>query len=104
MAQGMITPGGMIVWTRKAGLLVFLGILCVIIGLIITDFQFLILALICFTFLLLVATLPRPAVSIEREISNPLMFENNELRVRLGIKKIRSGFGTVEIYDKIPDP
>lgn len=90
-------------WTRKAGLLIFLSIISVIIGLIINDFQFLVLALMIFTFFLLVATLPRPRIAVDRIISNSLMFEDGELRAHLKIRKMRPGFGTVEVYDKIPE-
>ena len=90
-------------WSRKGGLLIFFGVISIFIGLIIGDFQFLVLALITFIFFLLVFTLPKPEIDIDREVSNPLMFENNESKVHLKIKKVRGGFGTVEVYDRIPE-
>ena len=90
-------------WTRKGGLLVFLGIISIFTGLISGDFQFMVLALIVFTFFLLVLTLPRPEVTINRVNSNPLLFENNEVNVQLNLNKVQGGFGTVEVFDRIPE-
>jgi len=90
-------------WTRKGGLWLFLGVISLVFGLVTADFQFAILALIIFTFFLLVLILPRPIVSINREVSNTLLFENNELKVDLSLRKERAGYGTVEVYDRIPE-
>lgn len=90
-------------WTKKGGLWLFLGVISLIFSLVTADFQFAILALIIFTFFLLVLILPRPVVSIDRGISNALLFENNELKVDLSVRKERIGYGTVEVYDKIPE-
>lgn len=95
--------GGIKVWTKKSGLLLFLGILSLFFCLIISDFQLGILALLIFTFMLLVSILPRPWISINRQITKQTVFENGELNVNIEIKKDRPGFGTVEIYDRIPE-
>ncbi|WP_455392835.1 DUF58 domain-containing protein [[Eubacterium] cellulosolvens] len=88
-------------WTRKGGLIIFLGIISLLLGMILADFQFMILAIIIFTFFLLVITLPKPAIELDRTVLNPLLFENNNLRVNLRIKKVRDGYGTIEVFDRI---
>ncbi len=90
-------------WTRKGGLVIFLGIFSLFVGLLVADFQFIVLAVIIFTFFFLVLIMPRPSVSLERNISNPVLFENNDLKIDLKIKKDRDGYGTVEVYDRIPE-
>jgi uncharacterized protein (DUF58 family) len=82
--------------------MIFLGIFSLIVGLIVADFQFVVLAMIIFTFFILIVLMPRPDVMLERETSNPMLFENNDLRVNLNIQKIRGGYGLVEVYDRIP--
>ncbi len=47
--------------------------------------------------------LPRPGVKISREVSNTSMFENGELKVSMEIRKTRPGFGTIEVFDRIPE-
>ena len=89
-------------WTRKGGLLAFLGTASMVMGLIFSDFQLLILSLMVFTFFFLVLVLPRPSVKVERKVSNTMFFENAQLKVSLTARKVRPGFGTVEIYDRIP--
>jgi hypothetical protein len=88
-------------WTRKGGLIIFLGIICLLLGLIMADFQFMVLAILIFTFFLLVSTMPRPEIEVEREVSNPLLFENGNLKVDLRLKKVREGYGTMEVFDRI---
>jgi uncharacterized protein (DUF58 family) len=90
-------------WTRKGGLIVFLGVLSFFFGLIFADFQLVILAILIFTFFLLVAVMPKPAVTVNREVSNTSMFEADELKVRMKLKKVRPGFGTIEVFDRIPE-
>jgi uncharacterized protein (DUF58 family) len=92
-----------VLWTRKAGLLATLGICSLFFGLIVADFQFVILALFIFTLLLLIVTLPKPTVNLEREVTNALMFENNDLKVKLKLKKVTDGYGTIEVFDRIPE-
>lgn len=82
--------------------MIFLGVFSLIMGLIVADFQFVILAMIIFTFFILIILMPRPDVMVERKTSNPMLFENNDLKVDLTINKIRGGYGLVEVYDRIP--
>ena len=90
-------------WTKKAGLMMFLGVISLLFGLILADFQFMVLAIIVFTFFLLVVTMPRPTIKVTRKTSNPIMFENNKLKVNLRLKKVEDGFGTIEVFDKKTD-
>lgn len=98
----IIIQGGVSVWTKKAGLLFFFATLSLFMGLILTDFQFMVLALLIYTFFLLVLVLPHPSVDVERNVNNSVLFENSEVDVNIKITKKRSGFGTIELYDKIP--
>ncbi len=90
-------------WTRKGGFIIFFGIFCLFFGLLTDDFQFIVLSLFIFTFFMLVLVMPRPRVSLKRKISNPVMFENNELKVHLKISRDQVGYGNVEVYDRIPE-
>ncbi len=90
-------------WTRKGGLLIFLGTFSIVMGLILSDFQLMILALVIFTFFLLVLVMPRPDIKVLRKTTNTTLFENDDLQVDLKIDKVQQGFGTVEIFDRIPE-
>ena len=92
-----------VVWTRKGGLLVFLGTFSLVMGLIFADFEPIILALIIFTFFFLVLVMPKPDINVTRKTTNTTLFENAELSVNLKIDKVKHGFGTVEIFDRIPE-
>jgi uncharacterized protein (DUF58 family) len=89
-------------WTRKGGLMFFFGIVSLIFGLIIADFQLVLLAFMIFTFFFVVVILPRPQVQINKTVTNNTMFENGEARVVLNMQKTKPGYGTVELYDRIP--
>jgi uncharacterized protein (DUF58 family) len=67
------------------------------------DFQFAILGIIILTFFMIITIMPRPSVELTREISNPLLFENNDLNVDLTIKKETGGYGTIEVFDRKND-
>jgi uncharacterized protein (DUF58 family) len=90
-------------WTKKAGLIIFLGVLSMFFGLIISDFQLVFLALVIFCFFLIVVIIPRPSIKINREVTKTSMFENGDLNVHMGISKVRPGFGTIEVFDRIPE-
>jgi uncharacterized protein (DUF58 family) len=90
-------------WTKKGGLILFLGTISLLLGLIIPDFQFVVLALITFTFFFLVLLVPKPSFLVEREVINNVMFENGDVKVKLDVKRSGFGYGTVEVYDRIPE-
>ncbi len=89
-------------WTHKAGLILFFGLISIIFGLIIPDFQLIVLAIILFTFILVVMLLPKPEVAIEKEMSGDTFFEKGEAEVNLQLKRTGQGYGTIEVYDRIP--
>ena len=92
----------MATWTRKAGLFLFFSIISLIFGLILPDFQMIILALLLFTFFLLVLIIPRPMITVKKKISDNTMFEDGDLEVNLQLTKTESGYGSIEVYDRIP--
>jgi uncharacterized protein (DUF58 family) len=82
--------------------MIFFGLLSLVFGFIISDFQFVIFGFLIFTFILLVLTLPRPQIDLDKSISKTTMFENGEVRVKLDINRAKPGHGYMEIYDHIP--
>lgn len=89
-------------WNKKTGMYLSLAIAPIILGLILQDPQFIVLGIIFSVLMLLVFFSPQNRIEIERTVTNPKIFEGEQMEVVLRIKSVSRSLGVVEIYDTIP--
>jgi len=89
-------------WNKKTGMYLSLAVAPIILGLILQDPQFIVLGIIFSVLMLLVFFSPQNRIEIERTVTNPKIFEGEQMEVVIRIKSVSRSLGIVEIYDTIP--
>ncbi len=92
----------MSIWTKKSVTLISMALATGLIGLVLFNIFFIVISVFFSSILFFSFAAVSENIKIVRTILNPKVFEDDVMSVRLTVINRGSGFGLVEVYDKLP--